>query len=479
MKSSPNAPTYPEVVLVDDQTATQHVGTLLVAALSVLSVVALWFAGKPQLLRVALPAGGTFVALMLYRSNPVSYFRFGLWVWFLTPLARRIVDWRFGFVEPNLVLLAPFLVAGVSLLNLLPSNRRIKTDVPAPFVLCGAAILYGFIIGMLLEPSAESAFGLLNWLCPLLFGLHLCLHWTQYEQYKAAIFNTFLWAVLVLGLYGVYQFLIPPAWDTYWLESVMSTSQSFGLPEALQIRVWSTMNSPGPFATTMMAGLLLLVIMRSPLKLPAAVAGYLSLLLSVVRTAWLSWAVGFLLLLKSARPRLIVRVVLSVVLLVACLLPFANDPRLSVVIGDRIKTFTDLGHDESLGARMDMYRLLVEDVVNHPFGFGLKNVIVSHGMALDSGVLQLIFSLGWLGTSIFAAGIFFLFSGHGSIEKSDEFCAASKAIVIAVLAQIVSGPVFVNVTGAIFWIFVGMYFAAARYGASQPQMDRTGPAAES
>jgi hypothetical protein len=444
----------------------------LVIGLSLLIVGALWFDGQDQLLRVALPAMATLVAVVLYVNRPILYVRYSLWVWLLTPLARRIVDWRFGYTDPNVILLAPFLVAGVAGLTLLRPRQKTDMRVPGAFVLCGTAIVYGFIVGLILRPSAETVFGLLNWLCPLLFGLHLYLNWRDYEEHRATISRNFLWAVLILGLYGLYQFLLPLEWDRYWLEnaSLNSLIPSFGQPESLLVRVWSTLNAPGPFANIMMVGLLLLLVTRSPLRLPAAVAGYLSFLLSVVRTAWLGWIIGLLLVLKSERPRIVVRVLMSFILLLAFLLPALSDPRLASVIGDRLNTFTDLGHDESFGARTEMYRLLVNDALSNPFGHGLKNLEVAHGIPVDSGILTLVFSLGWVGSAFFTAGALSLFlQKEHPQQKSDKFSRVGKAVVIAILAQLVSGNVFVNVTGAMFWLFAGMYLGARRYYEDQQQ----------
>jgi hypothetical protein len=450
---------YPEVELATGPTGTSNIGLYLATACSILLAAGLWFAGKPQLLRVALPAAASLIGWILYTTKPISYVTYSLWVWFLTPFVRRIVDWHFGFIEPSLVLLAPFLVSGISVVTLLPSVHQKKDRIPTAFVLCGIAVLYGFVVGMLVHPSAEILFGLLNWLCPMLFGLHLYLHWPQYQRYQSTISRNFVWALLVLGLYGIYQFFLPPIWDRYWLENV--SANSFGTPESLQVRVWSTMNSPGPFANTMMAGLLLLLVVRVPLKLPSACFGYVSFLLSVVRTAWLSWIIGFVLILKSANPRIIIRLVLSMLLLVACLVPFARDPRLATVIGDRFNTFSDLGHDESYGARLDLYRVMAQDAFDHPFGYGLRTLDTTHGK-IDSGLLFLVFSLGWLGSTLFLAGVFFIFWG-GALTKTDPFFLAAKAITIAILAQSLSGPIFVNVTAALFWIFAGMYLAGSRY----------------
>jgi hypothetical protein len=461
------AQAYPKIALLEPRASSHNLGIGLAIGLSFSISAALWVVGKPQLLRIALPAMAALVGLLLYATRPITYVSYSLWVWFIAPFVRRLVDWHFGFIEPNFVLLTPFLVSGISVLTLLPSHRIVKTRTPIAFVLCGAAILYGFVIGMTIHRSADVLFSLLNWLCPLLFGLHLYFHWPQYQEYKSAISRTLLWAVLILGVYGVYQFFLPPAWDRDWLYNVITTSPSFGLPEPLQVRVFSTVNSPGPFANVMMAGLLLSFAINSPIKLPASIVGYLSFLLSSVRTAWLSWVVGLLWILKSAKPRILVRLILSAVLLIACLVPLASDPRMATVIGDRFNTFTDLGHDESYGARLELYRQLLSDAFDHPFGYGLKTLDMTHAK-VDSGLFALIFSLGWLGAAFFAIGVcFILFANMPSFGTSDTFLSAAKAIAVAILAQIVSGPVFVSVIAVLFWMFAGMYLSGAQYYGNQ------------
>jgi len=464
---------YPTTTLVENRNAIHSGGIGLAVGSSVVLVAALCFAGKAQLLRGAIPIAAMLVGLTLYFIKPVLYVQYSIWAWFLAPLARRIVDWKFGYTDPNLVLLAPFLVSGIAGLTLVLPGRRRNTRIPAVFVLCSTAILYGFVVGIVVRPSAETVYGLLNWLCPLLFGVHIYLNWTSYEEHRRAINRTLLWALLILGLYGIYQFFAPPIWDRVWLEngSIGQISPSFGQPEPLRVRVWSTMNSPAPFANAMMAGLLLLLMIRSTLKLPAAAAGYVAFLLSMVRTAWLAWLIGFFLMLKNINPRVVIRLFLSAAFLLVCLLPLLNDPRLATVIGDRVKTFTDLRHDESFGDRLEMYRVLVSDAASNPFGHGLKNLEVSHGIPVDSGILVTIFSLGWLGTFLYALGIMSLFlKKQPAPEMQDEFYRAGKAIVIAMLAQLLGANIFVNVTGAIFWTFLAMRLAAFPYHAEvQPR----------
>jgi hypothetical protein len=442
-----------------------EVGIVVIPCVAV--VAALWFSGgNGQLLRIAILAATTLIGLFLYLKHSVLYVRYSLWVWFLAAMVRRVVDFRFGWTDPNLILFAPPLVSGIAGLSLLRKSNRVLGGIPPVFGLCGTAILYGFAVGAWLRPIPETAYAFLTWLCPMLFGLHLYLNWPQYWQHREAIVRSFLWAVLLVGVYGIYQFLDPPAWDCYWLENIRAAApdSSFGIPEPLLVRVWSTINAPGPFADMMFVGLLLLFGVRSPLKLPAAVAGYTSFLLSSVRAAWLSWVIGILWIVKDVSSRVKARIIFSIVLFVACLLPVIRQPDLALVIGNRLNTFADLEHDASLGARLEMYRQLLSDVAINPFGRGLSNDQVFHGYALDSGIIAAALSLGWLGTFLLGLAISSLFVGKQRLsDNPDDFVKASKAILIGFLAQLLGGNIFVSVTGAMFWIFAGMYLAANKY----------------
>ena len=120
---------------------------------------------------------------------------------------------------------------------------------PAAFIFCFAGVLYGFVVGVLLHPSAEVAFGLLNWITPLRLEAHVAIDWPNYERNKAAILSSFVWGAAAVGVYGIYQFLVAPPWDAFWLQNVTKrfTDPSFGRPEPIMIRIWSTLNAPGPF----------------------------------------------------------------------------------------------------------------------------------------------------------------------------------------------------------------------------------------
>ena len=218
------------------------------------------------------------VGLFLYWRYPLLYLGFTWWIWFLTPLVRRFVDYRSGWVDPNIILVAPFLVtliSGISFIKYLPKSYRIGAF---PFVMAIFSVCYGSMVGLIYFDKVLVIRTTLDWITPILFGFHLFVNWRNYLQYRRNIQNVFTWAVFLTGIYGILQYLIAPEWDKFWL--IQTKLNTFGDPEPLGIRVWSTMHSPGPFALVMMAGLILLFSSQHFLRLFASVAGYLAFLLS-------------------------------------------------------------------------------------------------------------------------------------------------------------------------------------------------------
>jgi hypothetical protein len=431
---------------------------------------ALAAAGQGAILRIAIPACATLTGLALYFRRPIGYFQFTLWTWFLTPLVRRLVDWRAGFEDHNLVLLAPFLVSAISGLTLLRERRQASDLRLSPFFLCIAGILYGFAVGLIrwhfqasqVASSGEIAYGLFGWLAPLLFGLHVYLRWPMYEEHKRAMQKSFLWAVLLLGAYGVYQYIAPPAWDRLWLEHMLSDigAGSFGRPEPFEIRVWSTLNSPGAFANVLMAGLLLLFSIRSRIKPLAAGFGYSAFLLSLVRTSWLGWLVGLAVLARNSKGRQIPRLLMSLVLLPVLVSPLMLNPQIATVISDRLQTLQSTRQDESFQDRTEEYRVLLESLAEDPFGEGLSNAETFRGFTMDSGIILMFYFFGWIGAALFLAGISLCVRGMASgVNSADPTAPIYRAVVIAMILELLSGNTFTGPTGAVLWICIGLSFS--------------------
>ncbi len=416
------------------------------------------------LLRIAYPVSALAVGVMLYQRYPILYVGYTWWIAFLTPFLRRLIDLQSGWLDPNPVLLAPFLVmfiAGMTFVRQLP---RVYRRDGLPFMLAAIAILYGLLVGLIKNSPISVVVPLLNWLAPLLFGFHLFVNWQQYPEYRQNVQRTFVWGVLVTGVYGIVQYLVAPPWDGLWLANAQSLA--FGTPEPLGIRVFSTMNSPGPFATVMMAGLVLLFTSHSSIRFVAAGAGYLAFLLSLVRSAWLGWAVAILTFIPALKPRLQMRLIITILVMALAVVPLVNLEPFSSAIASRMSSFSNTHNDVSFNARLAGYDEILGAALSEIPGKGLGFVLASDNLGSnDSGILTILFTLGWLGGVPYVGGILLLMLSLLQISEaaSDVFVSAARAISLGVLVQIGLGNPTIALTGVVFWSFAGMALAAQRY----------------
>ena len=268
-------------------------GLLLITALCLA-------AGLGKVLNIIFPAGSFAVGLFLYLRYPIIYVGFTWWVFFLTPFVRRVADFRSGFTDPSPMLLAPPLVATIAVITFYRNLPTAYVQGGLPFVLSAIGVFYSFLVGLINGLPVPAIVSLMGWISPILFGFHLFINWRDYPSYRQNIQRTFLWCVLVTASYGIYQYLVAPEWDRFWLiETKLYTSM--GNPEPLGLRVWSTMNSPLHFSVVMLAGNILLFINKGNLRIPGLAVGILSVLLTSVRTAWGGFIISLITLLVSLK----------------------------------------------------------------------------------------------------------------------------------------------------------------------------------
>lgn len=421
-------------------------------------------AGAGSLLRLLFPGAAVAVGALLYLRYPVLYVGFTWWLWFLTPFLRRLVDYRSGWQDPSIMLLAPPLVTLITLASFGRHLPRLCYRDGLPFVLCWVSVVYALLIGLIRNSPAGAVLGFLNWSTPILFGCYLFMQWQDYPAYRKNMQRVFLWGILVMGAYGVVQFLIAPDWDRFWL--INTDVVSFGLPEPFGIRLFSTMNSPQPFGGYMMAGLLLLFSASGPLMFLAAGVGYLAFLLSLARSAWLGWVVGLLVLIPLFKPRMQMRLVLSILIMAILVVPLVNLPPFSDVIQARLQSLSNTQEDSSITARTEGYSAILGLALSEGIGRGLGFVLESDSLgANDSGVLALMFSLGWLGVLPHIGGlILILFQIFQTSQKvSDPFASTVRAAIVGIISQIGLNAIMVGVFGVLLWGLLGIGLAASKY----------------
>lgn len=434
-------------------------------------------------LELVYPLAALAVGGLLYRRYPDLFVGFTLWVWLLTPEVRRLVDYQQGWNPTSPVMLAPYLVTALTLFSLLYHLPKLQYSRLFAFGPVFLGLLYAFGVGLYKAGLLSAAFGLLNWLLPAAFAFYLAVGWREYPRHRQVLQRTFVWAVAILGSYGLLQFFNPPAWDRYWM--ISAPINSIGSPEPFEVRVFSTLNSPSPFAIVMTAGLLVLLSGGGgPLRWFAAGVGYTSFLLSLVRAAWGSFTVGLLFVVVGSlrsRPWLLAS------LLVAALAawPLVTVGPIAEVVEERLQTVTDLDDDTSFNARLDFYAEFAPQAFLSPVGQGLgtTGLATKLGTAggnlgelgnFDSGIMNVGYSMGWPGTLLYAGGVASLlfYAFFRGKAQGDLFLKASQGVVITVLLQLVFTTSLVGVDGMVFWTFLGVSLAAQKYRASAARTNK-------
>jgi len=431
-------------------------GLVLFSAASIL-------VGAGGILRLAFPLLSFAVGVFLYLRYPILYIGFTYWLWILTPFVARLIDYRNVFDPLRLVIVTPYLVTLITLATFLRYFPSYFRQGGLPFLLAFAAVFYSFLIGLINNSPIAVARSLLDYLTPILFGFYFFVNWRNYPQYRECILRTFLWGVLMTGIYGVYQYLVAPEWDRLWLINSGDLVISMGKPEPLMIRVWSTMNSPGTFGAFMMAGLILLFSSRDALRFPAATFGYLAFLLSLVRSSWVGWLAAMIFLFSSLKSQLQIRLIITIFALSLCVLPLSTIEPFSTVVGSRLESLSNVEEDGSFKARSEIYNTNLEIAFSEGLGGGLGSIFGQNGF--DSGILEFFFTMGWLGAIPYLGGFILLIirAFQYSESLSDTFLRATRAVVIANFTLLIFGNSFAGFGGLITWGFLGITIAGHKY----------------
>lgn len=449
----------------------RHVGIATVVA-AMLAVVG----GRPGAALFALVAFGGSV--LLYRREPIAYLSHAWWLWMVAPGLRRLVDYYHGFDVTSPVLLAPLLVSGVTLVDAVRHLPKMRHRALLPFALVGAGLFYGYLVGVVRIGVVPASYGFLTWVVPPAFGLHIALRWQAYPAYRRQLQRLVLYGTLVLSVYGLVQFFAPLAWDRQWV--LDSGMLSIGRPAAYQIRVFSLLNSPGPFATVLAASLVALLAVAGPLRLVTVCCGAVALLLTLGRTQWLTCAVGMLVYLAYLRMGARVRAVTAMVLVTAAVIPVLVTTDVASVVGKRMHTLVAVEDDASYQARAGFTEQMVSAVASEPVGYGLgatggANVLSQDSgvRSFDNGIVDVWYSLGWFGATLFFAGLVTVtIAGLQRVGADDHFASGARSAFLCLVLQMAGANVLTGVTGVVAWTFAGALIAARAWHRDQPAVER-------
>lgn len=413
--------------------------------------------GAAKAMNYLYPASAFALMLFLYHRYPLIFHGFSWWLYFLTPFVRRVVDYRSSFTDPSPILLAPVLTGVVILPGFLKHFPKVILRDAFPFGISAVAVAYAAFMGYINHvDSSKLILATLAWLSPILYGFYIYINWRHYPEYHKNLEKNMLWGVLVMSLYGIWQYFTLPEWDRLWLINTELTTAGNPFPQ--QFRVWSTMNSGEPFSAVMATALVLSLNAKGSLSVASSISGYITFLLTLVRSAWLGWLGGIIFLFAVSKPKFQKQILAMMTAIIVVVLLLIMASSFSESIAGRFSSLGNLEDDGSANARISSYSVL-SDALNNWLGQGIN------GVSLDSSLLSMLSELGILGTVPYAFGLLSLIvvAMRSTKYASDN---SSKVMLAATFTCIVRLPVnnaLVGVSGLLLWGCLAFALAGAKY----------------
>jgi hypothetical protein len=422
--------------------------------------------GQASLMRVLYLVLAIGLGRYLQRRDTGRYVAFVIWLWFLSPLVRRVADLFGGWQDPSLVLLTPYLVTALSVPALVagllrPSRPALAVAGISVFVVGLLGVAIGIPVGLLIGPST-AALETLNWFLPLCFGWYVATRADEVHRIEASVASTFVLASLVAGLYGIYQFVRPPLWDINWMQR--SGMTTIGFPEPFAVRVFGPMHSPGILSAFLVIALVLWMARPRPSGILSAGAAGVALLLSQVRSAWLAFAVGSLFVFGSLNAVQRTRMAVLALVAVAASSVALFTPEMRELVNSRVATMERLEDDESAVARVIGHGLALEFVAEHPLGAGIGQTdpkMEQYISMRDSVLAASLVQFGLPGTLLYlasTAGLLVLLVSYywsaASIQGAALASAGLGLLASAPFSVVTAGPI-----GVCLWMIGGLALA--------------------
>jgi hypothetical protein len=195
-----------------------------------------------SILNYAYPLLATVLALFLFAMQRNIYLSFVWLIYLFTPLVRRLVDFHTLYHKVSPVMFTPLLVTLIAFIPLLRNPRFMLQRNLSDFLLILVVFIYGLAVGLALNSLAATVYDFLNFFVPFGFGLAFMADSSGYLRNRASFLSTVMFGLLLISIYGIYQFRNMPPWDAYWLRQ--SGFGSAGPAIANQIRLFGPSNSP-------------------------------------------------------------------------------------------------------------------------------------------------------------------------------------------------------------------------------------------
>jgi len=430
---------------------------LMLGLLCIVGLLAELGLGMPA--RLFYIATGLIVARFFIRRSPWQFMTLSLWFWTLTPLCRRLINYHAGFNPTDFVLATPNLLTLFMLRDVLCSRDLWRLRESQLGLLLLMPCLYGLISSFIRGELFAGAAGAADWLAPILYYFYILANRRRIGEMEVILTPFIAINLLVLVAYGLCQYFLPSAWDVAWV--VASKMDSIGQPYPMKLRIFSTVSAPQPLAFWLGTLILLSTHFRSrltPFLVPPAL---LVLFMTLVRSEFLALGVGMLVAVALGRGGAVrsLSVLAALAVLLGAVISVAS-PQTFDVISDRVATLGELGSDESTLQREALYRAAPALIDDNPIGFGLGGVgrgaTASANESLvyvDSGPVAIYLSLGWVGGSVYLAGIgLVLIQCLLAARQSHSGAAVALSSASISLASNILSVNMLDLGGAAIWI---------------------------
>ena len=140
-------------------------------------------------------------------------------------------------------------------------------------------------------------------------------------------------------------------------------------------------------------------------------------------------------------------------------------PAVNETISSRFDSLTDVKHDESANDRAETYQSVIQNLSRSPFGLGIG--VEAQGRASvsdaehDSTIVNMLLSLGVLGSAVFAFGLATLFAKILLAEGGRDTAGltALQAALVALMAEAALNNVLTGPVAFLTWSAIGLGYA--------------------
>jgi putative inorganic carbon (HCO3(-)) transporter len=429
------------------------------------------YAISPQ---IALLTLIVFPSVILAFLNSTYLIPYNLLVWAVSPEIRRLADWIEGVYHPvSLLSLAPLISSAAVIIPAIFYIHRMDRPISKVILYFAIALAYGSMIG-LMKNGISTVYDLANYLIPMLLIPYCTVAKFRMKDMDLMLRSFSNIAVLV-AIYGLIQYMLVPPWDAFWMQHV--EMNSIGVPLPLQIRVFSTLNSPGPTAQFFAFSLVPMIFIRKwrgALNWIGVVLVIICLLTTLVRSAWLILIVMILSFVLTSASSMKWRLLFQLAALGGVLyLVVPHLPGAEVLVM-RMQTLSDIQGDHSYNERLDLFHTMVPMVLHSPLGSGIGSLgqatkLENDGAlgqfgVLDNGFIAIFFTFGIVGGILYFSALWLL--AKTIIKRLIEdkvwnlYTRLSLSAFAGAIASLTTDNGFPGLRGFLIWFLVGLGFGA-------------------